>query len=170
MLLRLPAAAAGMLALFFAAPLVRAGSLQRLKWDQLSTIVGKTVSVVMPDAAIISGTATAVEADALLVRVAKTTNVKTCPRGSACRVPRATLRGMEMRTKTSRYRIIGTTAGLVAGLAGGAVAVLAIGGSAKNNNKAAAAGAGIVGVFFASGYLVGNAYDRRSTTIEIIPD
>jgi hypothetical protein len=169
MLLRLPAAAAGMLALFFAAPLVRAGSLQRLKWDQLSTIVGKTVSVVMPDAAIISGTATAVEADALLVRVAKTTNVKTCPRGSACRVPRATLRGMEMRTKTSRYRIIGTTAGLVAGLAG-AGAVLAIGGSAKNNNKAAAAGAGIVGVFFASGYLVGNAYDRRSTTIEIIPD
>ena len=169
-MLRLPAAAAGILALLFAAPLVRAGSPQRLKWDQLSTIVGKTVSVAMPDAAIISGTATAVEADALVVRVAKTTNAKTCPKGSACRVPRATLRVMEMRTKTSRYRIIGTAAGAVAGLAGGGVAVLAIGGAAKNNNKAAAAGAGIVGAFVASGYLVGNASDQRSTTIEIIQD
>jgi hypothetical protein len=170
MLLRLPAATAGILVLLSAAPLVRAGSLERLKWEQLSTIVGKTVSVAMPDSAVISGTATAVEADALVVRVAKTTNAKTYPKGSACRVPRATLHVMEMRTKTSRYRIIGTTAGFVAGLAGGGVAVLAIGGSAKNNNKAAAAGAGIVGAFVASGYLIGNAADRRSTTIEIIPD
>ena len=77
MVLRLPAAATGILALLFAAPLVRAGSPQRLKWDQLSTIVGKTVSVAMPDAAIISGTATAVEADALLVQVTRTTNAKT---------------------------------------------------------------------------------------------
>jgi hypothetical protein len=169
MLLRLPAAAAGILALLLAAPLARAGSPQRLKWGQLSTVVGRTVSVAMPDAAVIYGTVTAVEADALVVRIAKTTNAKTYPKGSACRVPRATLRVMEMRTKTSRYRIIGTTAGAVAGLTAGAVAALAIswGGS---NKKGEAAGAGIAAVFVASGYLIGNAADRRSTTIEIIPD
>ena len=170
MFLRAPAAAAGILALLFAPTLARAGSPLRLKWEQLSTVIGKTVSVAMPDAAVISGTATAVEADALVVRIAKTSNAKTYPKGSACRVPRATLRVMEMRTKTSRYRIIGIAAGAVAGLVGGGVAVLAIGGSAKNNNKASAACAGIVGVFVASGYLIGNAADRRSTTIEIIPD
>jgi hypothetical protein len=169
MWLRLPAATAGILVQLSATPLVRAGSPERLKWDQLSTIVGKTVSVAMPDSAVISGTATALEADALVVRVAKTTNAKTCAKGSACRVPRATLRVMEMRAKTSRYPSSGPRPALwpVWPWAGWRDSPSVGGG---HNARAAAAGAGIVGAFVASGYLIGNAADQRFTTIEIIPD
>lgn len=134
-------------------------------------VVGKTVSIAMPGAVVITGTATAVEPDALVVKVKNTTDAKAWPKG-VNRVPRATLHALEMRTKGSKYRVIGTVVGTAAGLVLGAIAAIKIDGVFRanhNGGKAGAAFVGITGVGAASGYLLGNAADRRSTTIEIVP-
>jgi hypothetical protein len=59
--------------------------------------------------------------------VTKSTNPAAWPKGLT-RVPRATLRKVEMRTKSVRYRTIGTAVGFVAGFAGGLAAAVGIGG------------------------------------------
>ena len=110
-------------------------------------MVGKTAAIAMPDATVITGKAGSVQADALEVQVTKSINPTAWAKGLT-RVPRATLRTVEMRTKSVRYRTIGTVVGFAAGFAGG---------------LAAAVGT-------AGGYAVGNAADRRSTTIEIVPE
>jgi hypothetical protein len=121
------AALAGLLACVLAHPVPGAQSRARVKWDGLSMVVGKTVAMAMPDATVISGKAKSVQADALEVQVTKSTNPAAWPKGLT-RVPRATLRTVEMRTKSVRYRTIGTAVGFVAGLAGGLAAAVGIGG------------------------------------------
>jgi len=134
-------------------------------------VVGKTVSITMPDAAVISGVATAVQPDALVLVIKKTSNAHAYPKGQYS-VPRATLHAVELRTKTARYRIIGTTVGGVLGTVGGFVAAAAICGWGWDNScggGAAAAGIGIAAGSIAGGYFLGNAADRRSTMIVIDP-
>jgi len=166
------AALAVFLALVLARPVLGAQSPIRVKWDGLSMVVGKTVAVAMPDATVIAGKVTSLQADALEVQVTKSTNPAVWPKGLT-RVPRATLRTVEMRTKSVHFRIIGTVVGFFAGAAGGAAAAMGIqGGLWGNENQSAAAAAmiGIAAAGTAGGYAVGNSADRRSTIIEIVPD
>jgi len=131
-------------------------------------VVGKTVSIPLAGA-VITGKATAVEADALLIRVSKTTNPTDWPKGIG-RVPRASLHTLELRTKGAKYRVIGTVLGLVAGVTGGALAAYGVNGLSPNHaGRAAGIFVGVAGGATAGGYLLGNAADRRSTTIEIVP-
>jgi len=152
----------GLLAFVLAQPLLGAQSPVRVKWDGLSMVVGKTVAMAMPDATVIVGKARSVQADALEVQVAKSTNPAAWPKGLT-QVPRATLRTVEMRTKSVHYRIIGTVVGFVAGTVGGLAAAVAIGGGVFGNGNQDAAAAAVIGVAAAGtagGYAVGNAADR----------
>jgi len=144
----------------------------RVKWDGLGIVVGKTVAVNMPDGTVVSGRATAVEPDNLQVQVNRSSNPAAWPKGLT-RVPRATLHTIEMRTKTARFRIIGTIVGFVGGAVGGAVAAIGVQGGIlgnQNQGQAAATFLAITGAATAAGYFLGNSADRRVTTIEIAPD
>ncbi len=140
-----------------------------IRWNDLSTLVGKNVSIAMPGGAVITGDAAGVEPDALLVDVSSTSDAKTYPKGLV-RVPRASLHRFDMRTKGKAYRVIGTVAGSAAGLVGGALAWWGVtGGIFSNKNQAAGAVAfcGIWAGGTVGGYFAGNAADKHWTPVEI---
>ncbi len=163
---------AGALAAFAIAPFgLGAASLVHLRWDALSTVVGKTVSIAMPGGPVITGVATGVEPDALLIDVKRTTNAKAYPRG-ATRVPRATLRRFDIRTKGVAFRIVGTVLGSGVGLVGGVAAGWGIQGGILNNRRNAQAAGAFVGIWAGgtvAGYFAGNAVDTHWTPVEILP-
>jgi len=142
---------------------------RQLTWEELPSITGKTLTVIMPGGAAVTGKATSVEADALLMRVAKTTDRAAYPKGSL-RVPRATLRTLELKSKGVKFRVIGTALGAVAGLASGIGAAIGIQGGLFGNNNPGGAAAAAIGIPIAmttAGYFLGNAADRKSVTIEV---
>ncbi len=123
----------------------------------------------MPGGAVITGEATGVEPDALVMDVKSTTDAKAYPKGPV-RAPRATLRRFDMRTKGKAFRILGTALGSGAGLIAGAFAAVGIQGGIlgdKNQGQAAAALCGIWAGGTIAGYLAGNSADKRWTPVEI---
>ena len=160
------------LALLLAAPLLAdAAALMHVKWEGLTVVTGNTVSIAMPGGAVITGKATSVESDALVVDVKKTSDRTAYPKG-VVRVPRATLHRFEMQTKGKVGRIVGTPVGFVVGFAGGIGAVLGIQGGLfgdKNQGAAAAALIGLAAAGTVGGYFLGNSVDKHWTAIEILP-
>lgn len=123
----------------------------------------------MPGGAVITGQATGVEPDALLVDVKSTTDPKAYPKGPV-RVPRATLHRFEMRTKGKAFRILGTVLGSGAGMVAGAFAAFGIQGGILGNRNQGAAAAAFCGIWAGgtiAGYFAGNAADKRWTPVEI---
>jgi hypothetical protein len=164
-----PPLAAAML-LFWIAPAAGAVAPQRLTWEELPQLVGKHVSIALYDGGAVAGKVREVDADALLIAVSKSTNPVAYPNGPL-RVPRARLHVLELHGKGIKYRVLGTALGFVAGAAGGmAVAAGAQGGLFNDQYSAGAgaAGIGVVAAITAAGYAVGNARDRRTTTIQIV--
>jgi hypothetical protein len=169
MALRLPPVAA---AVFLAWIVPSAGAVapQRLTWEELPQLVGKHVSIPLYDGGAVAGKVITVEADALLIQVAKSTDPVAHPKGPM-RVPRDKLHVLDLHGKGVKYRVLGTTLGLGAGLVGGAGVAIGVQGGLFSDERGGAAGAAFVGVIAgvtAAGYLVGNAADRRTTTIQII--
>ncbi|MGD0869969.1 MAG: hypothetical protein ABSB88_10490 [Bryobacteraceae bacterium] len=160
------------LALLLAVPLLAdAAGLMHVKWEGLTVVVGKTVSIAMPGGAVITGKATGVESDALVVEVKKSSDRSAYPKG-VVRVPRAALHRLEMQTKGKVGRIVGTTVGGVVGFAGGFGAAFGIEGGLLSNNHDAAAGTALIGITIGgavAGYFVGNAADKHWTAVEILP-
>jgi len=162
------------LGLMLAVPLpLQAGtaSLQQVNWEGLSIVLGKQVAIAMPGGAVISGRANGIEPNALIVQVKKTTDSIAYPKG-ALRVPRETLRVLQVQTKGTKFRIIGTTLGAFVGLVAGALAAFAIQGGILSNNNSTGSAAAFIGITAGGtvlGYLAGNAGDKRSITIEIVP-
>jgi hypothetical protein len=125
----------------------------------------------MPGGAVITGKATSVESDALVVDVKKTSDRTAYPKG-VVRVPRATLHRFEMQTKGKVGRAVGTPVGFVVGFAGGIGAVIGIQGGLfgdKNQGAAATALIGIAAAGTVAGYFLGNSIDKQWTVIEILP-
>jgi hypothetical protein len=144
----------------------------RLTWEGLAVVAGNTVSMAMPGGAVITGTATGVESDALLVDVAKTTDPRSYPKGPL-RIPRATLRVLELRGGRSVGRILGGVLGMFAGGFLATEVVHAIdgpgwGGYQHFGADVAASACAIAGGI-AAGYYTGKAIDQRRTLIEIVP-
>jgi hypothetical protein len=169
MALRLPPIAAAVL-LMSLAPSAGAVSPRRLTWEELPQLVGKHVSIPLYDGGAVSGKVSEVQADALLIQVSKSTNPAVYPRGPM-RVPREKLHVLDLHGKGVKYRVIGTTLGAVAGAAGGAGVALGVQGGIFSDEHNGAAGAAFVGVMAgvtATGYVFGNAADRRTTKIQII--
>jgi hypothetical protein len=159
--------AAAML-LFCVAPAAGAISPDRLTWEELPQLVGKHVSIALYDGGAVAGTVREVQADALLIQVSRSTSPAAYPKGPM-RVPRAKLHVLDLHGKGHKYRTIGTALGFVVGAAG---AVAAGGGVGLSRDDQGAAGgvaalAVLAGVT-AAGYAMGNARDRRTTTIRII--
>jgi hypothetical protein len=153
------------LAVLLVVPLLAQGAeIEHVKWDNLSMVVGKTVMVAMPAGSVITGEATGVESDALVVNVKKTTDRTAFPKGEL-RVPRATLRVFQVRTKGKICRVLLTVAGAVVGMYGGAS--VAIGSKTSVGGAAVFIGIGFAGTV--AGYEAGDAADRRWTAIEIVP-
>lgn len=133
---------------------------RQITWAGLAEVIGKKVRIVMPDGAIIQGTATAVQNDALAVDISKTSNKSTYPKGKFL-VPRATLRTFSI----DRSRIRGTVIGVALG--GGVaffLAVFAANGYAKAYRGPLIGGA--VGLPV-GGYFLGRAADSRTLTYVI---
>ncbi|MGO4885814.1 MAG: hypothetical protein ACLP59_34085 [Bryobacteraceae bacterium] len=141
------------------------GEERQVTWDELSTIVGQRVRVVMPDGARIEGRATKLEADALAVEISKTSNKPAYPKGRFL-IPRATLKAVDVVERpTKRWRIVCVALG-------SGVAYVALRAAINLAKTSAAGGAGFGAVAAAMpvlGYLVGNAADRRVITYVIAP-
>jgi hypothetical protein len=169
MSLRRPPLAAAVLLLWIA-PVAGAVSPQRLTWDELPQLVGKHVSIPLYDGGAVAGKVREVHADALLLEVSKTTSQVAYPKG-LMRVPRDKLHVLDLHGKGVKYRVLGTALGFVAGAAGGAGVALGVQGGLFSDEHGTATGAAFVGVMAgvtAAGYALGNAADRRTTTIQII--
>ena len=163
-----PLAAAVLLLLF--APAAGAVSPERLTWEELPQLVGKHVSIPLYDGGAVAGKVREVQADALLIEVSKSTNPEVHPKG-LMRVPRAKLHVLDLHGKGLKYRVIGTALGFAAGAAGGACVAFGVQGGPFGDESGGAAGAGMIGVMAGvtvAGYAVGNAADRRTTTIQIV--
>jgi hypothetical protein len=161
----------GLFLLLLTSVSVWAGSPQQIKWRDLSLVTGKNVSLVMPGGTFISGKVVGVDADAMRVNVTRTSDPAAYPKGEV-RLPRASLRILEVQAKRRKFRVIGTVMGAVAGVVWGYGAAVAIQGGILNNDHPVAAGAAFVGFTAGgtvAGYMVGRRVDRRSTTYEILP-
>ena len=169
MSLPLPPFAAAVLLLWIA-PAVRADSRQRLTWEELPQLVGKHVSIALYDGGAIAGKVREVQADALLIEVHKSTNLAAYPRGPML-VPRVKLHVLDLHGKSHKYRLIGAALGFAAGAAGGMGVAVGVQGGLFSDGHGTRAGAALVSVMAgvtAAGYAMGNAADRRATTIQII--
>ena len=161
--------AAAMLLLWIA-PAARAVVPQRLTWEELPQLVGKNVSIALYDGGAVAGRVREVQADALLIEVSRSTNPVAYPKGPM-RVPRDKLHVLDLHGKGFKYRVLGTALGFAAGVAGGAAVAIRVQGGLFGDEHKTAAGAGMVGVMAgvtAAGYAMGNAADRRTTTIRIV--
>jgi hypothetical protein len=161
--------AAAMLLVWFA-PVARAVAPERLTWEELPQLVGKNVSIALYDGGAVSGKVREVRADALLIDVSRSTSSAAYPRGPM-RVPREKLHVLDLHGKGHKFRVLGTALGFAAGAAGGVALAIRVQGGLFDNQHPAAAGAGMVGVMAgasAAGYAMGNAADRRTTTIRIV--
>jgi hypothetical protein len=143
---------------------------RQMSWNDLSSLAGKNVRMVMPDGAVISGKPISVEPEALLMTIRQTSKPAAYPKGEF-RVPRASLKAIEVRGKTVRYRVIGTALASTIGLAGGLVAGVRLSdpwwGSGHSDAGAWAALLGIWGGSTAGGYLLGNMADHKTTTVVV---
>jgi hypothetical protein len=152
-------------------PAARAVGPHRLTWEELPQLVGKHVSIALYKGGAVAGRVRGVQSDALLVEVTRSTDPVAYPKGPM-RVPRATLHVLELHEKGFKYRVIGTSIGLVAGTAGGVGVAFGVEGGPLSDRHGTAAGTAMIGVMAgvtAAGYAVGNAADRYTTTIQIIP-
>lgn len=133
-------------------------------WEGLSAVIGQKVRLVMPDGARIQGKATALEVDALVVEIRKSSNKATYPKGKFL-VPRATLKAVDVDRPTVKWRIVGVVVG------GGTGVLLGVLAKAAGNASTALQvvfGAGAVAVPVA-GYFMGRAADRHTITYVIAP-
>jgi hypothetical protein len=149
----------------------RAASPRQLKWEELVEVVNKDVSVAMPSGAVITGRAVGVQPDALLVRVKATTDAANYPKGLT-RVSRPALHVLEIHTKGHLWRAILTPVGVVTGMFLGAVAALSVEGGLFSDNNPRGASAAFFGITAGGGvlgYFGGNAADRHSETVRIVP-
>jgi hypothetical protein len=151
--------------------LADAAALMHVKWEGLTVVTGNTVSIAMPGGAVITGKATSVESDALVVDVRKTSDRTAYPKG-VVRVPRATLHRFEMQTKGKVGRAVGIPVGFVVGFAGGLGAWIGIQGGILNDKNPTAATVAWIGLAAAGtvgGCFLGNSIDKQWTVIEILP-
>jgi hypothetical protein len=153
--------------LLFSAALYADSSPLNLHWADLPrAITGKSVTVNLKDGSSVKADVTSVEPTALAVVVAKKGRMS---------IPRETIASVSFVGLHKRGRILGTTLGVVGGLAAGGLVALAssdisfFGPSHPNHAGQAAGVALMVGIPIA-GYYIGKSFDRELVRITILPD
>lgn len=140
----------------------KAGDKEELTWGELSTLNGRTIRMTMPEAAVITGKLTAVEPEGLVLQIQKTTDKMAYPKGRFV-VPRAQVKTLDILSKRRRGRVIGTICGAWLGLSVGTYAGI-------HTNSVGAGLATLTGVgggLTTLGYYLGDAADRRITTVVV---
>jgi hypothetical protein len=153
--------------LLWLAPAARADAPQRLTWEELPQLVGKRVSIALYDGGAVAGKVREVQDDALVIQVSKSTNPVAYPNG-LLRVPRGKLHVLDLHGKGFKYRVLGTAIGFAAGAVGAVAAGGGVSLSRDDQGTTGGASLAVLAGVTAAGYAVGNAADRRTTTIRII--
>jgi hypothetical protein len=140
-----------------------------LHWNELAGVAaGKDVDLRLTDGTRVQGELLAVRPEALSMDVSKTSNQQTYPKGQR-EIPRTSVSTLEMRRlKTSRWRVVGTTAGVIGGIFAGAGVGVAI---CQSDCGAGAGWAGLgTGVAVAIlGNRLGHEADKQTTKVKILP-
>jgi hypothetical protein len=140
----------------------KAGDREELTWGELSSLNGRTIRMTMPEMAVITGRLTAVEPQGLVLQISKTTDKRSYPKGRFV-VPRAEVKVLAVLCKRKRGKVIGTICGAWLGLTVGIFAAI----PANSAGAALATLAGVGGGITTLGYYLGDAADRRTTTVVI---
>jgi hypothetical protein len=139
----------------------------QLKWTELGAIaIGHDARLVLPGGAVLRGEIQAIRDDSVVMVVAKTSDPKAFPKGQNS-IPRGSVTVVEvMKVRGIAGRVIGTTAGVLVGLAipGEIIAH----GNVPEGSAIAVILVGTIGTTVA-GYFSGRAADRRVTRIRIVP-
>ena len=141
-----------------------------LRWDELSPlVVGREVEISLPDGVELKGELVSVRSDSLAIDVTKTSNTDRYPKGQRS-IPRSSVSTLGFRrARTIRWRVVGTSAGVVGGIFAGAgvgtgFCQYSCGAGAVWGGIAAGVGVGVLGNY------LGRRADTQRTTIKIIPD
>lgn len=147
-----------------------------LRWSELQPVLtGRHISVRLTDGATVEGRYSSLQADALSIQVAKTSDPAKYPKGEA-RLARPTLTLITVKRHVGWK---GRTIGLIAGGAIAAVAVGIIGAASKNEvggwsstsaGVAAAGAGGAIGIGYLIGWLLDSAGARPERVVRIIPE
>ena len=138
----------------------------RLKWDELSSrITDKKVALVLPDGTHVEGKAIGVEPDGLQMKVSKSSNRNTQPKGKHL-IPRQAVSVIQVKEYRKTGRILVTTGAIAAASGIAAANYPDIYGGAGLIIVPAAVAGGIAGSAI-GGYCAGKAFDKKVTEIRI---
>lgn len=142
---------------------------REMHWSDLTPFIGDhSVALTLPDGARIEGRVIAVEPQTLVIDVRKTTDSQAHAKGCQS-IPRDQAKSLVVNRPTKRWRIVGTSAGAVAGLPLGGVAAIETDGFLSKGNGGIGVFVAVLAGMTAGGFLIGWAADRRKTTVTIIP-
>jgi len=141
-----------------------------LRWNELSGIAqGRDVKLRLTDGTRVEGELLVIRPEALSIDVNKTSNKVTFPKGQR-EIPRTSVSTLELRRiKTARWRVVGTTVGVVGGLFTGAGVAVGLCNSYSCGGGAVWAGIGTGVATAVLGNRLGHAADMQTTIVKIIP-
>jgi hypothetical protein len=150
------------------APLAFAKEKQlELKWSELGqVVVGRNVTIALPDGEIIEGKIQSIDLDSLIINIKKTTNKLKYAKGK-CSIPRASISVLRTSEVQGMWRVLGTSIGAGTGAAvGSAFYRYANNESDTELGSRVAVGAIIVGAGL--GYLAGHGIDHHVLIITVV--
>jgi hypothetical protein len=147
----------------------------QVRWSELRELIqGKKVALLAPDGVQIEGKATEVTSDSLIMRIEKTTDASTYPKGPAA-IPRSAVSVIQFRTIEGKSRLLGAAALAGAGMLGGwatAEGVYYVSGEGEgvwHEPEGVDLILGVGGGAGALGYLLGRNADKREVYLKIVP-
>ncbi len=161
------AALAGCLLLTDAASLSARERQVNLKWGELEqVVVGRKVTMILPDAEVIEGKVQSIGPDDLIIDTNKTSNKLKYAKGK-CTIPRTSVSVIRLGEVRGKWRVIGTVVG------GGTGAIFGSAFYKYANNEAnpdlgAKVAAGLIGGGAALGYLAGRGIDHHVLIINVV--
>lgn len=139
-----------------------------LAWSELeSKLQGRTVALLLPDGVRIEGLVQAVEPDALVMGVRKSSDRALHPKGRTS-VPRRSAGTIEMRDRRVLWQVVGPAIGAAPGIVACAVIVKYANNEGGMNGLTTAICAVPLGAGAGLGYMAGRSRDRQVTYIKVI--
>jgi hypothetical protein len=144
-----------------------AADVKELRWNELAPLIaGNRAEVTLVDGSRVKGEALAVREDTLVMDIRRSSGPTRFAKGNGL-VPRPKVDVIKVERRSGTVgRVLGTVGGVLAGMTLAFYAVFAMD---SGGGGAIATYIGIVVGFTAAGYYLGQAIDRRTTTIKVVP-